>query len=536
MRSPKAQRLIALCALGLGGCARSCATSGPAPVSLVLGTIGEPSTLDPLFSDTAGAAEIVRLLFRDLTQYDDRWQVVPALAARIPTATTSTAGRQRVEWTLAPGLSWSDGRPVVAADVAFAHRIEIDETLEVRGLEHARRIEAIRVIDARRFEVVWRGPQLGFAAPQVHPILPAHAYPDPAKSPRPFAGMGRAPLANGPYRLLKWTPGQSIELEPNPHWSGPRPGIERLMWRFFQTEEAFEAELLGGGIDALGEGSGLSTERARSLGEQLAATHEVQLTDSGSWLHLDVRLDHPIAGLLEVRRAIDLAIDRGAIVELAYEGAAIAAGGCFPPKHPAHRGLPTTRPDLDRAAELLERVGFGLPDDGGPRQKAGVPLSLGLMYARGSSAGERAAAYLQSQLEKVGIEISLEAVPLATLFERMREKKHPALVLYAWRLRPDWDLVSVLRSGGAQNYTGVADPELDAALDRALTAEDPAAWAEALAAAERRFAQILPAIPLVFRASASLRPRWLEGWRPTGTTTPVTWNAETWVRREHTPE
>ena len=51
---------------------------------------------------------------------------------------------------------------------------------------------------------------------------------------------------------------------------------------------------------------------------------------------------------------------------------------------------------------------------------------------------------------------------------------------------------------------------------------------DALFEVERRYAQNLPSIPLLFRQAVSVRPRALEGWTPTGTSTPVTWNAERW--------
>lgn len=491
---------------------------------MVFGSLSEPDTLDPIFTDIAGASEIVKLLYRGLTTYDDRWMIEPSLAAGVPTATTSTSGATLVKWRLKTGLKWSDGAPITPRDIEFGHQVEVDPRLEVKARVHAERVSRM-IVEGSTLTVIWKTAVRDFASPEVHPILPAHAYPDPDKSPRPFAGMGRAPVSSGPYVLERWIPGASITLVRNPHWIGPQPQIERLVWRFFKSEDSFEPELISGGIDALGEGSGLSVERAKLLAERLSATHVAHFTDSGTWLHVDARLDDPITGELAVRRAINLAIDREAMARLVYEGAAVPAGGCFPPRHPAYSGIKAPAMDLAAAIEILEDAGWK-KGEGGTRHKNGGPLRLVMALASGSDASLRAATYLESQLAKVGIEIDLETMPMATLFERMRGKQHPPLSLYAWRLRPDWDLVSVLKTGEGQNYTGLSDPEIDRLLGRALS--DPEAWAESLAAVERRFTEILPSIPLLFRNAASLRPKSLKGWRPTGTTTPVTWNAEVW--------
>lgn len=528
------RRLLILAAIAVTSCRGACDEGGPAPApthkTLVLGTLFEPDTLDPVFSEIGGAKEIVRLLFRDLTQFDDRGQIVPGLAIRVPTATTSTTGRMRVRWQLRRDVAWSDGRPITASDVIFGHQIEGDPRLEVRAQSHAARVEAMRAIDAHELEVIWREPNVDYAAPQVHAVLPAHAYPRPHANDPPRVGFGRAPITSGPYRLKAWIPGQRIELEPNPGWPAPRPEIERLVWRFFQSEDSFEAELRTGGIDALGEGSGLSIDRAQALGERFADSHVLEVTDSGVWGQLTVRLDDPIAGRIEVRRAIDRAIDRRALIDLTFDGRALPAWGCFPPRHLAYRPVPPREVDLELASAELDAAGFRRGPDG-RRAKDGVPLALRLLIASGSDASARAAAYLQSRLGQIGLSIEIEAAPINVVLERMRSGKAPPLVLYAYKLRPDWDLVSLFQSSSASNYAHLRDDETDAHLSRAMVAVDRAAWAIELQAVEGRMIELLPSIPLWFRGSASLRPRWLEGWRPTGTNAPITWNAETWSAR-----
>jgi peptide/nickel transport system substrate-binding protein len=153
---------------------------------------------------------------------------------------------------------------------------------------------------------------------------------------------------------------------------------------------------------------------------------------------------------------------------------------------------------------------------------------LKLQFASGSQTSERAAIFVQAELAKIGIELVLESMPLRALFGKMREKSHAPLVLFAWRSSPDWDAYAMLHSTGTQNYSGFKDAELDRLLDRAKYELDPTQWAAALGEVEERYNQLLPTIPLLFRQAVSVRPIALEGWTPTGATTPVTWNAETW--------
>ena len=488
------------------------------PSVLVLGTIHEPDTLDPVFTEVAGAQEIVRVLFGDLTNYDERWQVQPALATAVPAVETTTSGA-RVRWNLREDLKWSDGAPLTSADVLFGYRIESNPALESTALSFVAQVRGMRALGPHAVEVDWKQVGVDRVSPRVHAILPRHAYPDVATAPKPFRGFGRAPISSGPYRLLQWKAGQHLTLERNPHWVGPQPTIDRLTWRFFSSERQFVAELATGGIDALGESSGLTLDTAVEIARSLSDSHTVALTTSGVWLHLDARLDHPITGRLPVRQAIDRAIDRSALALLAYGGDATPAAGCFPPQHAAFAGGAAT--ELDLAAARAALATAKLP--------AGAAISLQL--ASGSRASERAAAYIQSQLAKIGLQVTLDAVPLRVLFAKMRAGAHAPLALYAWRSAPDWDGRSVLHSAGAQNFTKVADQEIDALYGQVERASDRATWARHLAAVDRRYRALLPSIPLLFRRSVSVRPKRLEGWRPTGTTTPVTWNAAQWRLR-----
>lgn len=466
---------------------------------LILGTIEEPDTIDPVFTEVAGAQEIVRLLFRDLTVYNEDWKLVPQLAAEMPrieTSSTSTTGGFFVRWKLKPDTTWSDGQVVTSADIIKGYQIASDPKLPSIAKQVTMDVAKMTPLSPLELLVEWKRPYPGYQGMRVHPILPAHAYP-----------FGRAPISDGPYQLKTWQPGEQLTLVANPHWKGPDPKIKTIVFRFFKTEDAFEAELQTGGIDALGEASGLSLERAAGIEQRLAKTHAVHYTESGLFLQLAARADDPATGDLKIRQAIAAAIDRDALIKVVYGGRATPAYGCFPPRHAAHQNA---LPHFD--ARSLD-----------------TPLRLKMQFASGSQTSERAAAFVQAELRKIGVELVLESMPLRALFGKMREKTHAPLVLFAWRSSPDWDAYAMLHSTGAQNYGGFKDAELDRLLDRAKYQLDPAAWANALGEVERRYNALLPTIPLVFRQAVSVRPIALSGWTPTGAATPVTWNAEVWA-------
>ncbi len=474
----------------------------------MLGTTEEPASIDPAFAGSSAAHELSRLAYLELTEFDEDWNVVPRLAAALPTVETST-GAMIARWRLREGYAWSDGRPITAEDAVFARRIEADPRFEAPNFEVAKRAE-LHAEDATHLTVTWDATFADYAAPKVHAVLPRHAYPEPEGA--SFAGLGRSVApASGPYRLTKWVPGQHAIFEANPEFGGARPSIERVVYRFFPSEDALEAELASGGVDAVGEASGLGLERAQNLAPALEATHVFEYTDSGLLLHLSVDLAHPRLKDVEVRRAISAAIDRRALCDLVYGERATPAFGFFPPRHAGYVDA-SIEIEVPPLAELA---------------KGAEPLRL--EYMTGSQASARAAAYVADALGRAGWAVELSAAPAAVVMKHLRGEAAP-LTLLAFRMRPDWDGASALVAGGTRNFSGYADQEVAGLLTKAQTTVDPSAWGRHLQAVERRFRGDLPLIPLAYRPAVSVRPKDLRGWRPTGTTTPVTWNAEAWRR------
>lgn len=492
--------------------------------TLVLGTSEEPRTLDPAFVRSAAAREISTLLYRDLLVFDQDWRRRADLADGLPKVSTATEGTD-VAWRLRPGLRWSDGQPITSRDVEKGYQVRTDKRWEALSSDLVEQVLAFHRQDERSFRFTWRTFGQDQLSPGLHTILPAHAYPKPEPK-KPFLGLQRASVSNGPYRLLEWKPGQSLTLERNPHWSGPKPNIPRITYRFFPSEDAFEAELRTGGIHALGEASRLSLARGDALGKTLRASHEVHYRPTGSWVNLVVAPEHPALDSVLVRRAISRALDRAVLSKIMYGGRASPAYGIYPGPHPGHSSEAVSQAETalgyseEKARALVQKA-----------QAAKIPTEapMVLMVASESQAARRGAAYIQAQAQKVGLQIVIRSLPFSVMRQKLRDRSFGGLLLFAWRSRPDWAAASVLGSEGTHNYRGYRNPEVDALLQKARDIADQNAWGKTLAAIERIYVRDLPTIPLLFRATISVRPKKLEGWRPTGTSTPVTWNAEHWM-------
>ncbi|MGL6338005.1 MAG: ABC transporter substrate-binding protein, partial [Waterburya sp.] len=83
-----------------------------------------PTILNPHLSTGFKDTEASRITLEPLASYDNKGNLVPILAAEIPTSENGgiAADGKSVTWKLKQNIKWSDGQPFTAEDVVFTHQ------------------------------------------------------------------------------------------------------------------------------------------------------------------------------------------------------------------------------------------------------------------------------------------------------------------------------------------------------------------------------------------------------------------------------
>ncbi len=165
--------------------------------------LGEPTTLNAVLQSSLPEAQVLQYVQRNLFDFDEKLVLTPGLASGME---ISADGREYVV-TLRSEPVWEDGRPVTAEDAVFTIRRVVDPKVPAPVFKTLfDDLESVEALDARRFRARFRAPYAFRAMAFVLPILPAHRFAgkDFARAPD-----NRAPLANGPYRVVAWKSGQS---------------------------------------------------------------------------------------------------------------------------------------------------------------------------------------------------------------------------------------------------------------------------------------------------------------------------------------
>ena len=164
--------------------------------------------------------------------------------------------------------------------------------------------------------------------------------------------------------------------------------------------------------------------------------------------------------------------------------------------------------------------------DGVRYNAEGEPLSLELMTTAGNRTRELVQQVLQSNWQRLGIEITIRNEPARVFFgETLNKRQASGLSMFAWISSPENVPRSTLHSEeipteengwAGQNYTGFKSAKVDQLIEDIEVELDrerrQAMWHEL----QTIYAEELPAIPLYFRANSHIWSKWLKGVVPTG--------------------
>ena len=210
--------------------------------------------------------------------------------------------------------------------------------------------------------------------------------------------------------------------------------------------------------------------------ETLANDDSIELGQVGSvdYWYMAMNLTKPPFDSADFRRAVAFALDREAITEAAWFGAASPNQTAIPDSSFWHNDYAPFEQDLDQAQQLLESSG------------ATTPVTMGLMVTDQFPHTVTAAQVIESQLEPLGIEVQIQTEDFATWLDRQSQGDFDAFLLgWLGNLDPFGYYHSQHITDGSNNYHGYSNPEVDELLQQAASETDQDRRKELYAQAEQ---------------------------------------------------
>lgn len=350
-------------------------------------------------------------------------------------------------WTvkLRPGVKFTDGKPVTAADVLFSLRRIHGKSAENFGRMKMFDLAASKVVGDSTVELVTTKPYA-----EVPRALESVTFvvPDGTKD------FTKSVPGSGPYRLVEGTPEAAV-LERNDDWWGPAPALRRVEVRAVIDPQARAQAVLTGQAD-VAIGVNPATAKQVEGNADYAVVHREAIT----LYPFVMRLNQPPFDDVRVREAIKLAADRDALVDKVFLGYGKTGDDLITPADPISPDVPARTRDLARARDLLAQAGHA----GG--------LNLTLHTTTSYPGMDTAALLFSEQLREIGVTAEVKTAPPDTYWTEVWGQQ-PFYVGFFGGI-PFLDVARVsLLSDAPTNETGWKRPEWDAGFDAALATADP---------------------------------------------------------------
>jgi len=528
-----------------------------------------PSTLNPYLSAGAKDVEAASLVLEPLARIAPDGQLVAWLAEEIPTRANGgqSADLKSLTWRLRDGLSWSDGSAVTAQDVAFTWRYCTAEGLGCAQAAKFDGIEDIETPDARtaviRFAAPRPNPYSAFVGAQ-SPILQRAQF-APCLPPQgtDCATVNFAPVGTGPFMVAEFRPNDVIRLAANPQYRTPAQPVfgevvlkgggdaESAARAVFQTGEADYATNLQLAPDMLSRMAGGGTGVIETAFGPLVEYISLNLTDPDP-VHGPARATpahpHPVLSDARVRKALSLALDRAALVEIGYGAAGrVTCNIVVAPEHfasTANDGCKTQ--DIEAARALLAEAGWHDSDADGIRDKDGRALTLSFQTST-NRVRQDFQAIIKHWWAQIGVGTELRNINASVffgsdpaspdtfqkfhadvqMFASMFDGTDPEAFLRNWRC----DRIPSPENGWqGSNIPRLCDAGYDALTDRLEHAATPQERAGLVRALNDRLVTDHVLLPLVARGRVSGRAQGLAGVEINPWDSEF-WNIAQWHRR-----
>src|SRR5699024_7118669 len=325
-----------------------------------------------------------------LVEYDqEAGELVPGLAA-------SWEQTEPVAWdfTLQPDVTFQDGTPMTATEVAGAlnHALEVDAPARAFTPESVAGVEAVDD-QTVRVTTTEASPLLPFRLASMNTgILAPSAYEAPA-------GTDVKGTCTGPFEVTDYDAGQSISLERNDDYWGQAPALSTIE-ALFVPEGETRANQVQAGEAQIALAIPSTSVPALESDPNVAVTHE--FTPRTTALYLNTSQE-PFDDA-RVRRAVQSALDLGAIASTVYDGGAQPAIGPFAPDEPWAPDEQPVEQDLEAARDLLTEAGYESGD-----------LSRTLYGYVERAEFADLAAVIQASLGEIGIDVEVSVPEYAAI-------------------------------------------------------------------------------------------------------------------------
>jgi len=485
--------LLCLLMLPVGGLAESVEDS------LIVGMLSTRTVeVRPLVPQERDIMSLYALVYESLVTIDDNGIPQPLLAE----SWTETGDGKTWTFTLRENITFSDGTPLTAHDVAASGQYILDLAKNEEAADNGfyanirYMVSSFKARDDKTVEVKAARPYYGLLYSMTFPVVHRNQV------------ESASPLGTGPYVIKAFESASYMMLDANPKWWQMEPQVKEITVTFYPNNKEMINAYEYGRVDTVFTRS-VAAAQYRSGNTSLSIAYSTRQLEVLMMNHRErsFPLDNK-----NVRKAIRYAINEDLISRNVYMGMTLAADTPYPSDswlyYDQERQFVY---NPDKAREILAEEGWIDLDNNGildfPVEGADEPkhlvLSLFVYEDPENDVRYETANMIADMLKAVGIHVNINNVTYDRCKEILEAGSYD-LCLCAFQMDVVPDVGFFLRKGNSQNYGRYASSEMTELIDALREKEDQAEFAYASQEIQRLFAEDVPFICLFYRSGAIL--------------------------------
>ncbi|GAB2943528.1 glutathione ABC transporter substrate-binding protein GsiB [Hafnia psychrotolerans] len=457
------------------------------------------TSLDPYDANDTLSQAVAKSFYQGLFGFDKNMKLTNVLAE------SYTVSKDGLVYTikLHPGVKFSDGTDFNAAAVKVNLDRASNPENHLKRYNLFKNIDKTEVVDANTVKITLKTPFSAFINNLAHPSA---VMISPAALTKYGKEIGFHPVGTGPYVLDQWNQTDFVKVKKfNGYWKKGEPKLDTITFRPVVDNNTRAAMLQTGEADFAFP---VPYEQAGLLEKN----SKLDLVAAPSILHryISFNVTQKPFDNLKVRQAINYAINKEALIKVAFAGYAVPSEGPLPQGIEYAAKFKPWPYDPAKAKQLLKEAGY--PNG----------FSTTLWSSHNSSTAQKVIQFTQQQLAQVGIKVTLtamDAAQRAAQVENVGQKESGLRMFYTgWSAstgEADWALTPLFATQSAPpkqfNTAFYSNPQVDKDLADALKITDKTEKAKLYADAQNRIWADAPWAFLVTERLVSANNKRLSG-------------------------
>jgi peptide/nickel transport system substrate-binding protein len=391
---------------------------------LIYGRGGDSVSLDPAKETDGESLNVCDNIFDTLIQFKEgSTELEPGLAQRWDVSPDGLA----YTFHLRPNVKFHDGTPFNADAVVFSLMRQHDPKHEAykyaqvwaywQDMGMDKLVASITKVDDKTVRIVLRTPSAPFLANMAMSFASMVSPTAVLKHKQEFA---RHPVGTGPFKFVSWTKNEKIVLDANTQFWGGKPKLARVIFRSYPDSATRLNAFLAKEIHMMNLPTPDQVNTIRMKRPEAKMIEEPAM--NVAYLAFNTSKG-PFANP-KVRQALNMAVNKDAIIKGVYAGMGIPAVNPIPPSLWGYNSsIAAYSFNQSKAKQLLSEAGF---PKGFESELYYLPVSRPYMPD-----SKRVAEAIQSDFRNVGVKVQLTTYDWGMYLEKTKKGEHP-MALMGW--------------------------------------------------------------------------------------------------------